>query len=107
MASSSSQRDMTRAPPPPDQLASFHSLIDKFVNAGLLNRHARAAELAAKAAEKGEALFGDDSLAVADLRVKESMALRSLATKASGAEHEALCRRSWGALLLVIANLQR
>ena len=57
MSSSSSQRDATRAPPPPDQLASFRSMVDKLVNAGVLNRRARAAELAAKAATKGEALF--------------------------------------------------
>ena len=78
MASSSSQRDTTRAPPPPDQLASFYSLVDKVVNAGVLCRHARAAELCAKAAEKGEALFGDDSLVVAELRMGESKALASL-----------------------------
>ena len=106
MASSPSQRDATRAPPPPDQLASFHSLVDKWVNAGVLCRHARDAELSAKAAEKGKALFGDDSLAVAHLQMGESMVLNHLAMSASGAEQQALYRRSWSALLSVIAILQ-
>ena len=98
MAASSSQRDTTRtSSPPPDQLASFHSLVDKSVNAGLLNRYARAVELSGKAAEKGEALFGDKSLVVARLRMQESMALASLAMEARGAEQQALRRRSWGA----------
>ena len=107
MASLASQRNATRAPPPPDQLASFHSLVDKCVNASVLCRHARVVELSAKAAEKGEALFGDDSLVLAHLRMQESMALASLAMEARGAEQNVLCRRSWGALLSVIAILQR
>ena len=107
MASSSSQRGATRrAPPPPDQLASFNSLVDKCVHAGVLNRHARSAELSAKAATKGEALFGDNSLVVANLRMNESMSLVGMAAEASGAEQKAFLRRSWGALLSVIANLQ-
>ena len=106
MVSSSSQRDTTRAPQQPDQLASFHSLVDKSVHAAALNRHARAVELSAKAAEKGEALFGDNSLVVANLRIGESSALASLAIEARGAEKQALIRRSWSALLSVIAILQ-
>ena len=101
---SSSQRDVNRAPPPPDQLASFRSLCDKVVNAGVLGRFARAAELAAKAAEKGQALFGDNSLVVASLRMGESMSLASMAINAH-ADKDALRRRSWGALLSAIAIL--
>ena len=71
----------------------------------MLDRHARAAELSAKAADKGEALFGDNSLVVADLRTKESIAFTHLATTARGSEGDALYRRSWGALLYVIAVL--
>ena len=107
MVSSSSQRDATKAAPPPDQLASFHSLVNKCVNTSVLCRHARAAELSAKAAEKGEALFGGDSLVVALLRIRESMALASLAKRARGAEQVALFRGSLSALLSVIAILQR
>ena len=107
MASSSSQCNATRAPPLPDQLASFRSLLDKVVNAGVLCRHARAAELSSKAAEKGEALFGDNSLVVAHLRMGESMALASLAMTMRGAEKDALQHRSVSALLLLIAILQR
>ena len=63
---SSLQRAATRAMPPPDQLASFYKLVDKHVIAAALCRHARAAELSARAAVQGEALFGgDDSLVVA------------------------------------------
>ena len=106
MASSSSQRDTTRTPQPHDRLASFHSLIDKVVTAGVLCQHARDAELSAKAAEKGEALFGDNSLVVASLRMEESKALANLALTAPGSEDVARFRRSWSALLSVIAILQ-
>ena len=107
MASSSSQRDATMAPPPPDQLASFYSLCNKGVIAGVLCRYARDAELRATAAVQGEALFGGDSLVVAHLRMRESMTLVGLAVEASGAEQYALRRRSWGALVFVILILQR
>ena len=112
MASSSLRQDAsTRATQPPDHLASFHSLVDKYVNAAVLGRHARAAELSAQAADTGELLFGDDSLAVADLRIGESVAraaLASLIKTAHGAEEqELLFRRSFCALLVVIAILQR
>ena len=51
--------------------------------------------------------FRDDSLVVAELRMGESRALNSLAIRASGAEEEALLRRSWAVLLLVINLLLR
>ena len=109
MASMASQRDATRAPPPPDQLASFHSLVDKLAKAGALCRYARAAELSARAPEKAEALFtADDSLVVAYLWMNESKALVGVAVSASDAEQQALqFRRSWSALLSVVALLQR
>ena len=108
MASSSSQRGAARAPPPPDQLAAFYKLVDKKVIAGHLCRHARNAELSASAAVKAEALFGeDDSLVVADLRISESAALNIIATEASGAEAEALRRRSWAVLVSLIPLLLR
>ena len=104
MASSSLQH----APPPPDQLASFVSSVNKYLNAGLLNRHARAAELASKAADKSMALFGDDSLMVARLKLQESMALAGLAMAANSAtEQQATFLRTFRALLAVIAILQR
>ena len=106
MASSASERDATRAPPPPDQLALFYSLVDKCLNAGMHVRDARDAELSAKADEKGEALFGDNSLVVASLRMGESKALASLTSTARGAEQPGLIRRSLSALLSVIAILQ-
>ena len=105
MASSSSQQGAREAPPP-DQLASLYSLTDKAVNAGALRRHARSVELSALAALKAEASFTDDSLVVAYLRMNESKALASLAATERGAEQAALCRRSWDALLSVLAILQ-
>ena len=76
MASSSSQRGAAWAPPLPDRLASFFKLVDKQVIAGVLCRHARAAELSASAAVQAEALFGGyNSLVVAHLRMDESQCL--------------------------------
>lgn len=106
MASSSPQEG-ARAPPPPDQLAVLYSLVDKRVNAAVLCRHARDAELSATAAVIAEALFPGDSLVVAHLRMAESRAFVYLAASANGAERDALSRRSWSALLFVIALLQR
>ena len=103
MASSSVERNTTRAPPPPDQLAAFYKLVDKTVIAGVLSRHARCAELSAQAAKQAEALFGD-SLAVASLRVVESKSLFSPAIKASGAEGKTLLHLSWS-VLLSVSNL--
>ena len=106
MASTASQHDTARAPPPPDQLASFHSLVNKYVNASVLCRHARAVELSAKAAAEGEALFGRNSLVVAQLRMAESFALTDQSINTSDAEREALVRRSLRVLLVVIPILQ-
>ena len=107
MASSSSQRSATRASPPPEQLASFYKLVDKEVIAGVLCREARGAELSAQAAVQAEALFGGDSLVVASLRNCESVALANLACEASGAEQQALMRKSWNVLISVIRLLLR
>ena len=105
MASPSAQREAARAPPPPDQLASFYKLVDKQVIAGVLCRHARNAELSAQAAVQAEALFGNNSLAVADLRMAESAALAELAVDASGVEQKvAFLRKSW-AVLVPVNNL--
>ena len=94
----SGQRGAARAPLPPDQLASFYKLVDKKVIAGALSRYARNAELSGLACTQAEALFGDDSLVVASLRYSESESFNSLSLQASGAEKEALLRRSWGVL---------
>ena len=109
MAASSSEGGAARAQPPlpPDQLASFYKLVDKKAVAGQLGRHTRNAELSAQAAVQAEALFGGDSLVVADLRYNESESLNNLAMRASGAESEALDRRAWAALLSVIPLLLR
>ena len=90
MAASPSQRGTARAPPPPDQLATFYKLVDKQVAAGLLCREARDAELSAQAAVQAETLFGDDSLVVASLRMCESVAHAQLAAATSGAERQTL-----------------
>ena len=102
MASSSLQCGADRAPPPPNQLAAFYKLVDKAVIAGVLNRHARNVELSAQAATQAEALFGDDSLVVARLRYTESASVGSLCRAASGAEQQALLRRSFAVLLSFI-----
>ena len=105
---SSLRRGAARAPPPPDQLASFYKLLDKRVIAGALCRHARDAELSASAALQAEALFGEgDSLVVAHLRMSESRSLNKLAAEASGAEAEAPCRRSCSVLLSLLPLLLR
>ena len=107
MASSSVGHGATGAPPPPDRHAAFYKLVDKKVIAGVLCRHARAVELAAEAATLAEALFTDDSLVVAKLRVDGSLNLSSLALHASGAEREAFARQSWALLLSTIPILVR
>ena len=107
MASSSVQRGAARAPPPPDLLASFYKLVDKHVIAAVLCRGARDAELSAQAAVQAEALFGDNSLVVASLRMCESESLNCFSFEASGAEKLALVRRSFAALLSVINLLLR
>ena len=105
MASSLTQRGV-RGHPPPDQLASFYKLVDKAVTAGVLGRHARHVELASQAAQTAEALFGDDSLIVADLRCSERSSLSNLSSTANGVEKETFLRRSWAVLLSVINLLQ-
>ena len=107
MASAALQRSAAWAPPSPDQLASFYKLVDKSVVAGALCRHARNVELSSEASRTAEALFGDDSLVVADLRCCESVSVANLAMKASGAEKEALERRAWNVLISLINLLQR
>ena len=107
MASSSSQRGAAPTPPAPDQLAAFYKLVDKKAIAGMLSRHARNAELSASAAASAEALFGDDSLVVASLRMDESKSSNNLTLEASGAEQEALLRRSWAALFSILPLLLR
>ena len=96
-----------RAPPPPDQLATFYKLVEKHVTAAMLCRHARNAELSAQAATHAEALFGGDSPVVAKLRMSESLSLASLAKRTSGAEQVAFCRTSFAVLLTVINLLLR
>ena len=75
--------------------------------AGMLCRHARNAELSAQASSQAEELFGGDSLVVADLRYSECCSLNNLASKANGAEEEALSLRSWAVLLSVVNLLLR
>ena len=94
MASSSVGRGAARAPPSPDRLAVFYKLVDKIVIAAMLCRYARAVELAATAATHAEALFADDSLVVARLRLDGSLNLGSIACDASGAERETFARQA-------------
>ena len=106
MASSWLQRGAARAPPPPAQLAAFYKLVDKRTIAGALCREARDAELSAQAAGQAEALFEDDSLVVASLRLSECEAIASLHEAASvAAEKQALLRRTWALLLSVVVLL--
>ena len=108
MTTSSSRRGAaTRAPPPPDQLAAFYKLVDKKVIAGQLSRYARHVELSAQAAVQAEALFGDDSLVVASMRMAESEALNNLNLEAPGEEKVALFRQSWAVLVSLISLLLR
>ena len=107
MASSSAGRGAARAPPPPDRLAVLYKLVDKKAIAGVLCRHARAVELAAEAATHAEALFADDSLVVAKLRMDGSMCLANIACEARGAEIETFARQSWALLLSAIPVLLR
>ena len=107
MASSSVAGAAVGAPPPLDRLAVFYKLVDKQVIACVLCRHARAVELAAEAATQAEALFTDNSLVVARLRIDGSTSLANIACDASGAEREAFARQSWALLLSTIAILLR
>ena len=91
-----------------DQLSVFYKLVDKRVIASQLSRYARDAELSAQAAVQAEALFKNDSLVVASLRITECLALSSLANGAErGAEQLALLCRNWAVLLSVIQLLLR
>ena len=92
------------ARPPLDRLTTFYKLVEKRVTAGVLCREALDAELSARAATQAEALFGGDSLVVADVQYCESESLALLASEASGAEKETLLTRSW-AVLLSLTNL--
>ena len=105
--SSSTERGGARAPRPPDQLASFYKLVNKVVIAGVLCRYARVVELAAQASVDAAALFGGDSLVLADIHMCGSVHFAILARDASGAEEEALNHRSWALLLLVLPILLR
>ena len=81
--------------------------MDKVAIASVLSRYARAVELAAQASVDAAALFGDDSLVVADLHTSGCTNLACLAGNTSGAETEAFLRRSWALLLSVIRILLR
>ena len=67
-------------------------------------RDARDAELSAGASAQAQALFGDDSLIVANLRASEIRTLTNLAYAARGAEKEVLLRQS-SAVLMSLVNL--
>ena len=107
MASSSAERGVPRSLPPADLLAAFYKLADKSVVASVLCRHARVVELAAQASVEAAALFGDDSLVVADLHLSGSANLNASAFDARGTEQEALYRQSWALLVSAIPILLR
>ena len=67
----------------------------KKVIAGALCRHARDAELSASVAVQAEALYGHNSLVVANLRLEEIRSLINLGVEASGAERVSLLSRAW------------
>ena len=103
----SSELDGTRAPLLPDQLSTFYKLVNKKVIADVLCRHARAVDLAAQASVDAAALFGGDSLVVADLHLSGSGNLASLVDDVSEAEQQALKHRLWALLLSAIPILVR
>ena len=107
MSSSSVSRNLPRATPPPDQITSFYKLVDKHIIAARLCRHARNAELFSQASQVAEALFGDDSLVVANLRCSERSSLCNLVGTANGAEQATLLRCARAVLVSVINLLQR
>ena len=88
------------------QFAAFRALVIKVIDASVLGRHARDAELSSQAATQAEALFPEHSLVVAHLRNGESAALKSLTPKASREEKDALLRRAWTSTRAAIAVLQ-
>ena len=114
---SSSERGAARAPgappppplpPPPPEEVAFYALVEKQTTACVLSRHTRAAELSERAAKHAERLWGDNSLAVADLRVNEVAFLREVAyTLTSYSEQGALRRWAWAILIPVHALLLR
>ena len=104
---SSAENAAARATPPPAQLAAFYKLVDKNEVAIATCRYAHISELSAEAAVQAEALFDDDSLVVASLRMTESDSLTGLSVAAKVAEAKALQRRSWAVLLSVINLLLR
>ena len=107
MASSSVKRGSAGAAATPNKLASFYKLVDKQATAGVLGRHARDADLSAQASLQAEALFGNDSLVVASLRMNESVALTNLTCETGGAENQALLHKAWGVLLSLVNLLLR
>ena len=108
MASSSERVATKGAPPPPEEVAAFYALNERRSTAGLLNRHARCAELSDQAARHARRLWGDNSLVVADLRVTEAMSLSNHAqASTSSLEQEGLRRRAWAILVPVHALLLR
>ena len=95
-------------PPPPEEVAAFSALVEKKVTAGVLYRHARAAELSDRAAKHAARLWGDNSLVAADVRVNEAVVLRGMAlASTSSMERKALWRRAWAILVPVHALLLR
>ena len=113
---SSSGRGTARAPaapaplppPPPAEVAAFYALAEKQKIAEALSRDARCAELSDRSAKHAETLWGENSLVVADLRVGEAIALRSLAhVSTSSSEKRALLRRAWALLVPVNALVLR
>ena len=114
----SSLGEVPPSPPPSpdaaraaDQLTSLHGLLDKVITAGTLCRHARHQELAGRAATLAEALYTEDSLVVASVRMYEASALWNMSCAAneagSYAEEEALDSRNWALLLPLHALLLR
>ena len=106
---SSSERGAARAsgarrpllpPRPPEEVAAFYALLEKTITAGVLCRHARAAELCDRAARHAKKLWGENSFVVAHLRVDEAASLRSMASlSTSSPEQVALLRRAWAILV--------
>lgn len=105
MASLSQQGVIT--PPSAARTAALYALVEKQVAACLLKRHARAADLAERAASHAEAMYAPDSLVFASLRAECCQALFNIAGDADGDEQLTLLRRAADVLSPVIALVLR
>lgn len=88
-----------------DLSAAFYKLAGRKAQALALCRDARSAELSSSATEKAKALFGADSLVLADCLASECLALNNVSMTVTGVEEEALDRKGWDVLFQALIPL--